>query len=1025
MKIRQIRFKNINSFYGEHDPISFSDGILAQTGLFVIAGPTGAGKSTLLDVITLALFNRVPRVTEGDGRGLSRDKMLAEGLIINQKSASEPKTEVYAEVEYELNGQAYRSRWSIEKNRNSNWNDYDMELALLPDGQILSNKKGDVPGLNVKHIGLTYEQFIRSMVLAQGAFDKFLKASSAERSKLLEQITGTEIYRQLSRRAHTEYKLREDALKLKRQEVGMVQMLSDDQVADLIQRKVDVGVRLTELDNALTTLRAERELLKTIAGADSTLADLDQQTHALTKRQAQFAPGAEQLIRHQQVADLAGALADLASTVRNRDDATADKMLATNNLRAQQEDLDKLLIRAHILTQQPALTSDDLVEHVNLFRDQVTALTDQMKRERDAAKQPCQTIQSLITDAKDAWIAALDWRDLPQLTVSVTEQRTAVAPRLAGLADSHPKVAPETVNADVLDLIRQQQAITDLVRLQREQQQRLTDGVNLNKKVAEQQKITTDLTTIVERLNGEFADLERVKSDIEQRKSRLDREASVEKLRETLLDNEPCPLCGSLHHPYAHLYVQQAGNIALALRLATDDLEIKRQERDAVYGKLIQAQTAEDGFRTQVTEMRILYKEWSLEIKNKLTESHFDESYTPNVLTDVLQSVVVQTEELTQLQQLWTQDQLLSQIVTELDLFRASNTRFNQLKAAKDKLFPGDDIKSKCDDLLRHFNEINQQVATQRGLWQKADDAHKKFDDQYTDQIATLQPLLQQRGFSDVSAARACLLDARTLRQLTDEQQTLSELNQTLAVKIQQATRIRQKALDARQTTQPVDEVTEQLLLLDKEQRQKREQLGDVKAQLLADTNQRKQHGKLLKRLDELEQQAVPWRELDQLIGSAKGDEFSRFAQGLTLTQLIALANRRLRDLSDRYLLLKPRDGQDELFVLDQYQGGAERTVTSLSGGETFTLSLALALALSDLASQNVQIDSLFVDEGFGTLDPETLDTAIVMLEKLQQESQKTIGIISHRHEIKERISVQVQVEKGSDGNSRVSIVEL
>ena len=86
---------------------------------------------------------------------------------------------------------------------------------------------------------------------------------------------------------------------------------------------------------------------------------------------------------------------------------------------------------------------------------------------------------------------------------------------------------------------------------------------------------------------------------------------------------------------------------------------------------------------------------------------------------------------------------------------------------------------------------------------------------------------------------------------------------------------------------------------------------------------------------------------------------------------------------------------------------------------------MALALALSDLASQNVQIESLFVDEGFGTLDPESLDTAIVMLEKLQQESQKTIGIISHRHEIKERISVQIQVEKRNDGNSRVTVVEL
>ncbi len=132
-----------------------------------------------------------------------------------------------------------------------------------------------------------------------------------------------------------------------------------------------------------------------------------------------------------------------------------------------------------------------------------------------------------------------------------------------------------------------------------------------------------------------------------------------------------------------------------------------------------------------------------------------------------------------------------------------------------------------------------------------------------------------------------------------------------------------------------------------------------------------------------------------------------------------------MKELSDRYLLLKPRDGQDELYVVDLYQGSTERSVSSLSGGETFTLSLALALGLSDLASQNVQIESLFIDEGFGTLDPDSLDTAVAMLEKLQHDSQKTIGIISHRHEIKERISVQIQVEKGMDGNSKISVIEL
>ncbi len=1025
MKIRQIRFKNINSFYGEHEPISFSEGILAQTGLFIIAGPTGAGKSTLLDVITLALFNRVPRVTEGDGRGLSKEKMLAEGLIINQKAASEPKTDVYAEVEYELNGQAYRSRWSIEKNRNGNWNDYDMEVARLPDGQILSNKKRDVPELNVKNIGLTYEQFIRSMVLAQGAFDKFLKASSADRSKLLEQITGTEIYRRLSQRAHIEHKNRAEELKWRRQEVGAVQLLPDEKIAELMQQQADLKRRLDELTGELEVIRTDSELLKKIAQEDEHLITLGKQAHDLTRSWHEFAPRAERLANHQRVADLAGILSDLANTARSRERAEKDRKATDEVLCGQQETLNELLAKARNLIQQPTLTVDELAEQVNQFRDQVLALSERINNERNNAKKPHQRLQTLVKGANDPVLRQLDLNDIPKAATLVGDRKRNIATHLSRLTTDYPTVTPESARTAINDLRDQQQAIVDLIRLREDQQQRLIDGMNLNQRVAEQQKISADESRMLAELDQAFTRLEQDKEAIQQQKTRLDQEASVEKLRESLQDGNPCPLCGSLHHPYAHDYVQQAGNLELHLRLATDDLEAKRRERDAAKGRLISAQTIEETSLQQVADMRILYKEKKQEIAKKLTEAGFDESYTPEVLKDVLKLVAAQSDELNELQQCWAHQEQLSQIETEITVYLESKLRLDQLKQEKEDMYAGDDIKERCAQLLERFYDVTQRMATQRGLREKADADSDKFAGEYAEFLNTLQPLLQQRGFADADAARACLLDAGTLHKLTQEQQQLNDRSQTIDIKTKQTTQTRQRALDARLTALPAQTVSEQLVDLSNEQRRKSEQIGHIKAQLKSDSDQRKQHDKLLKKLGELERQAEPWRELDQLIGSAKGDEFSRFAQGLTLTQLIALANRRLRDLSDRYLLLKPRDGQDELYVLDQYQGGAERSVTSLSGGETFTLSLALALALSDLASQNVQIDSLFVDEGFGTLDPETLDTAIVMLEKLQQESQKTIGIISHRQEIKERISVQVQVEKGTDGNSRVNIVEL
>jgi len=133
--------------------------------------------------------------------------------------------------------------------------------------------------------------------------------------------------------------------------------------------------------------------------------------------------------------------------------------------------------------------------------------------------------------------------------------------------------------------------------------------------------------------------------------------------------------------------------------------------------------------------------------------------------------------------------------------------------------------------------------------------------------------------------------------------------------------------------------------------------------------------------------------------------------------------------LTDRYQLLIREQGDatqdknlDQLMVIDQYQGDLLRSVETLSGGESFLVSMALALGLSDLAARNIKINSLFIDEGFGSLDPDTLDMAITTLEKLQAEDGKTIGIISHVDTLKERIVCQVKVNKGGNGYSSIEV---
>jgi exonuclease SbcC len=201
------------------------------------------------------------------------------------------------------------------------------------------------------------------------------------------------------------------------------------------------------------------------------------------------------------------------------------------------------------------------------------------------------------------------------------------------------------------------------------------------------------------------------------------------------------------------------------------------------------------------------------------------------------------------------------------------------------------------------------------------------------------------------------------------------------------------------------------------------ENLGKISAQITANENQENSAKQILQEIEKQLAIKQRWSQLNELIGSADGKKFKAIAQEFTLEYLVALANNYLQNISDRYSLIPKPDLQ--LSIADAYQSGSERSVSTLSGGESFLVSLSLALGLSDMAGNRTHIGSLFIDEGFGTLDPETLDVAISALENLQHSRNKSIGIISHVEALKERITTQIEVVKGKSGRSYIKPFEL
>ena len=316
---------------------------------------------------------------------------------------------------------------------------------------------------------------------------------------------------------------------------------------------------------------------------------------------------------------------------------------------------------------------------------------------------------------------------------------------------------------------------------------------------------------------------------------------------------------------------------------------------------------------------------------------------------------------------------------------------------------------------LEQLQVRQQQLATE---WQSAtttlDMQQTKFthllaESQFTDEAAFINASLPKEARESLSIRKLAIDNAlqHVKSQLDNTQQALAQKLATPMIVLPITEQSRESlAGDYQKIQNDIDQLSQQIGAIDQKLKDNASQKGQQETQLIA--------------INEQKQKLQVWQQLHTLIGSADGKKYRTFAQGLTFEVMINHANDQLQKMSDRYLLIHDDSNPLELNVIDNYQGGDIRSTKNLSGGEGFIISLALALGLSQMASHNIRVDSLFLDEGFGTLDEESLDIALDTLTSLQQEG-KLIGIISHVQALKERILTQIKVEKLSGGFSKIS----
>ena len=1025
MKIIAIRGKNLASLEGEFI-IDFTEEPLKSAGIFAITGQTGAGKSTLLDALCLALFDNAPRLSKAESVSISdvEDKTITQkdSRTILRRGSSDG----YAEVDFiALDGNTYRSRWSVRRARgkvDGSLQATGLTLHNLTTGIEEQGTKSQLLNRIVELTGLTFDQFTRAVLLAQGDFANFLKAKNNEKAELLEKLTGTEIYSAISTRIYEQTQEAKKALDLLLQRVEDIHLLTDEELTARQEEKEETTKALNPLkkeeaiiQKKLTWLQQEAQIKQEIAQASESLARAQKQIEEANPRYAYM----KRIDASMEIRDVYRELTDMTVRLDKEKKVLSDKELTLRTLLKKHEEL------------IPAVTE------AKKKLDNAEQAYEKLKPDLNRARAIDQTIQTM----------GQQLLDIQKENQAYQKKATQTSNELTSIKKKQVAIALR--RGELTQWFTKQEAFRTIIP-----RAEMIVGLIKNITTTQQNILTTQQNLVNSQtlLAAHLKQLKLAEEEAERLNTLLPTE--VINLREKLEEGSPCPVCGSTHHPIK----EQAAQTKTLDEAELEKAKTKNRENLAYIQKNI-----EDTRRSITTQETYLqsFQDQAQASRNDLKEQlsalpDWEAQLEAGTLTHELQKTVEQWNENQQkaeadkllTEQLKIKQEaeekahtsLLETIAEKLKTQKGQEEQFRQHKEQRQLLLEGKSVDEVEKNHSKQRNELSRQYDELRTLKEKGENekavltgtiAQLKTDiESNTPTVQTLSTTVRawiESNPYQISQEILKQLVAQSQDWITKEKEYLTDLkNKELISKTtleerknrlnkHQASEERPAADETKEIlTEKAASVLEQTEVLTKRQ-------TEIDVQLLAHKKGKAQIKIYEKEIKTKKELYENWAKLNDLFGSAKGEKFKTIAQGYTLDILLRYANTHLDGLSKRYTLEKIPNSL-ALQIIDKDQLGAVRSVHSLSGGESFLVSLALALGLSSLSSNRMKIESLFIDEGFGSLDIDTLTIAMDALENLQTQGRK-IGVISHVEEMKERITTQIQIEKLSNGKSQVHIV--
>jgi len=1091
MKILKLKFKNINSLSGEHE-IDFTQSVFTNEGLFAITGKTGAGKSSILDAISLALYGKTPRV-EISG---NENAVMTRG-----------EKDCYSEITFEVNGKVWKSSWKQERTRTGNLKPVVRQISDS-NNKIIADQLRACDTRIVEILGLTFDQFTKVILLAQGSFAAFLEADKNDKGALLEQITGTEIYGEISKKVFERSKAEKEKLDRVLLELEAIKILSEeeiknlnDEIAALENEKTQLDEELQKIEHAKKWLSDLDSLQKQIDETKRKLPELEVKT-LTTKEAFDASENALKTLKEKQKE-----LEPLFKKVRELDTKISEKEKLLHPILTAISDLDKKL---HELSQTLE------TQHSNLGKAEKLL---EAKRKWANEHQKYEELVSTYAAIENEYRQLISsFKEIENLNAEITNLQKDLKSKEAALQQA-AKVFTEkekdlAAKTQELETGKTEYAAIldgkELSLLQSEKENisglynQIKNLIQVEQAIAANQKEIEDFAGKIRQLDSFIQELsKKIKIDkitidhLDRQINLLDENIkltktiqSLDELRQTLKDGEACPLCGALEHPFAQGNVPQMGE--KEIELAT----LKRQWQEI-------SKTVQQNEKNLAT--------YNSDRDNALKNRAKEEKYLSDNLEkqkEILAEIKsVQADftipdgenKIEKLKEILSQKQAeLKQITAIIE--RAINCE-KQLIRLRDREIPV--LQREKEAALKSKNESEtaqklseQQLNDKQELAATAKDKYKK-------ERASLRVKLQDYGVENMEGLKRCLEAWNENKKQTEELTNLTTtLKSSIALNRKELENL-EKSLTEKQNDKQSIETEKQLLsaqrkeifgeksveeeenllkrrieaaeaarvnaekekndanteleknraiVSEKENERAEKQalritvksfeelqaegetgkrkadelsqkIGANKQTLRSNAENLKISGNKLKEKDRQQAISNKWAKLNELIGSGDGKKYRNFAQALTFEHLISLSNRQLQKMSDRYLLKRSGDSTNpfELSVIDKFQNSEERTAQNLSGGEKFIVSLSLALGLANMAGKNMRIDTMFIDEGFGTLDSDYLDVALNALSNLQSEG-KIIGVISHLTELKERISTHIEVVPMGNGHSRIQI---